>query len=146
VLLPDAFQFVFARELTRAVRLQNFLSLVVVEASRQSEGVMVSADDAALQELAQLISREVREVDPLGQTEKGVLGMVLMDADYEHAMRVINRVVSRIDNFEFPTRLRIAISVACYPTDAVDAESLRRQAMTRPVVWRGGIQLPTDRH
>jgi hypothetical protein len=144
LLLPDAFQFVLARELTRAVRLQNFLTLVVIEASRQSEGMLVSADDATMQEIAHLIGREVREVDPLGQTEKGVLGMVLMDADYEHAMRVINRIVSRIDNYEFPTLLRIAISAASYPTHAIDAESLRQQAMARPIVWRGGNQSSGD--
>jgi len=138
VLLPDAFRFVFARELTRAVRLQNFLTLVVVEARQQ-------VDDATLHELAQLIGREVREVDPLGQTDEGVLGMVLMDADYEHAMLVINRIVSRIDTYEFPIRLGIAISAACYPTDAVDVESLRRQATARPVVWRGRTQA-SDRH
>jgi hypothetical protein len=145
VLLPDAFRFVFARELTRAVRLQNFLTLVVVEARQQVEGATVSADDATLHELAQLIGREVREVDPLGQTDEGVLGMVLMDADYEHAMLVINRIVSRIDTYEFPIRLGIAISAACYPTDAVDVESLRRQATARPVVWRGRTQA-SDRH
>ena len=145
VLLPDAFRIVFARELTRAVRLQNFLTLVVVEARQQVEGATVSADDATLHELAQLIGREVREVDPLGQTDEGVLGMVLMDADYEHAMLVINRIVSRIDTYEFPIRLGIAISAACYPTDAVDVESLGRQATARPVVWRGRTQA-SDRH
>ena len=37
------------------------------------------------------------------------------------------------------TPLRIAVGAACYPTHAVDAPSLRRQAATRPIVnWRGG--------
>jgi hypothetical protein len=108
--------------------------------------MMASADDATTQEIALLIGREVREVDPPGRTDKGVLGIVLMDADYEHAMHVINRIVSRIDNYEFPTTLQIAISAASYPTHAVDAESLRRQSMARPIVRRGGNQSSADRN
>ena len=144
LLLPEAFRFVFDRELIRAFRLQNFLTLVVIEASRQLGGKMALADDATMQEIAQLIGREVREVDPLGRADRGVLGIVLMDADYEHAMHVINRIVVRIDNYEFPAALQIAISAACYPTHAVDAESLKRQAMARPIVRRGGNQSPAN--
>jgi len=41
--------------------------------------------------------------------------------------------------------LRIAVGAACYPTHAIDAESLKRQAMTRPIVnWRGGSPRPGD--
>ena len=54
---------------------------------------------------------------------------------------MIDRLVSRIENYEFPTALRIAVGAACYPTHAVDAESLKRQAMSRPIVnWRGGVR------
>src|SRR6185437_15708170 len=41
VLTPGAFKFVLDRELTRAMRSQNFLTLVVVEASREWEGMMM---------------------------------------------------------------------------------------------------------
>jgi len=48
-------------------------------------------------------------------------------------------LASRIDNYEFGTALRIAVGAACYPTHAVDADSLKKQAMSRPIVnWRGG--------
>ena len=64
---------------------------------------------------------------------------MLLDADFEHAARVIDRLVARIDNYEFGTALRIAVGAACYPTHAVDAESLKRQAVSRPIVnWRSG--------
>jgi len=112
LLTPGAFEFVLDSELKRAVRSQNFLTLVVVEASREWEGLQVTADDGTLQEVAQLISREIRDTDLLGHTERGTLSLVLLDADYDHSSRVINRLVSRIENYEFPAPLRIAVGAA----------------------------------
>ncbi len=142
LLTPGAFEFVLDSELKRAVRSQNFLTLVIVEAAREWEGMMVTADDGTVQEVASLIGKEVRDTDLLGHTERGTLALVLLDADFEHSTRVIERLIARIENYEFPTALRIAVGAACYPTHAVDAESLKRQAMSRPIVnWRGGAHL-----
>ena len=141
VLTPGAFEFVLNSELKRAVRSQNYLTLVVVEASREWQGVTVTADDGTLQEVAQIIGKEVRDTDLIGHTDKGVLSLVLIDADYEHSSHVIDRLVSRIEHYEFSTALRLAVGAACYPTHAVDAESLKQQALSRPIVnWRAGLQ------
>ena len=147
LLTPGAFDFVLDSELKRAVRSQNYLTLVTVEASREWEGMTVTADDGTLQEVAQLIGREVRDTDLIGHTDRGTLGLVLLDSDFEHSERVINRLVSRIENYEFPTQMRIAVGAACYPTHAVDADSLKRQALSRPIVnWRGGLHAPADQN
>ena len=147
LLTPGAFEFVLDSELKRAVRSQNFLTLVVLEAAREWEGMMVSADDGTVYQVAQIIGKEVRDTDLIGHTDRGVLALVLLDADFEHSTRVIDRLVSRIENYEFPTVLRIAVGAACYPTHAVDADSLKRQAMSRPLVnWRGGHQVSADRN
>ena len=147
LLTPNAFEFVLDSELKRAVRSQNFLTLVTVEASREWEGMMVTADDGTLQEVAQIIGREVRDTDVLGHTGKGTLALVLLDTDFEHSSRVIDRVVSRIESYEFQNALRIAVGAACYPTHAVDAESLKRQAMSRPLVnWRSGLRPSSDQN
>ena len=147
LLTSGAFEFVLDSELKRAVRSQNYLTLVTVEASREWEGMMVTADDGTLQEVAQIIGREVRDTDLIGHTEKGTLALVLLDADFDHSSRVIDRLVSRIGNYEFPTALRIAVGAACYPTHAVDAESLKRQAMSRPIVnWRSGLRFSSDQN
>ena len=139
LLTPGAFEFVLDSELKRAVRSQNFLTLVVVEAAREWEGMMVSADDGTVHQMAQLIGREVRDTDLIGHTDRGVLALVLLDTDFDNSTRVIDRLVSRIENYEFPTALRIAVGAACYPSHAVDAESLKRQAMSRPIAqWRRG--------
>jgi len=147
ILTPGAFEFVLDSELKRAVRSQNFLTLVIVETSREWEGMMVSADDGTVQEVAQIIGKEVRDTDLIGHTDRGLLALVLLDADFEHSSRVIDRVVSRIENYEFPAPLRIAVGAACYPTHAVDADSLKRQAMSRPIVnWRGGLRSSANRN
>jgi hypothetical protein len=141
LLTPGAFEFVLDSELKRAVRSQNFLTLVTLEASREWEGMTVTADDGTVHEVAQLIGKEVRDTDLLGHTDRGTLALVLLDADFDHSTRVIDRLVARIENYEFATPLRIAMGAACYPTHAVDAESLKRQALSRPIVnWRGGVR------
>jgi GGDEF domain-containing protein len=105
----------------------------------------LTADEGTVHEVAEIIGREVRDTDLLGHTEKGTLALVLLDSDFEHSTQVIDRLISRIENYEFPTALRIAVGAACYPTHAVDADSLKRQAMSRPLVnWRGGIHASGD--
>ena len=142
LLTPNAFEFVLDGELKRAVRSQNFLTLVVLEAKREWEGLMVTADDGIVEEVAQIVGREIRDTDLIGRTEKGTLSLVLLDADFDSTTRVIDRLVQRIDSYDFPTPLRISVGAACYPTHAVDAGSLKRQAVSRPVVsWRGGPSL-----
>ena len=142
LLTPNAFEFVLDGELKRAVRSQNFLTLVVLEAKREWEGLMVTADDGTVEEVAQIVGREIRDTDLIGHTEKGTLSVVLLDADYESSTKVIDRLVQRIDSYDFPTPLRISVGAACYPTHAVDAGSLKRQAVSRPMVsWRGGPSL-----
>jgi len=147
LLTPGAFEFVLDSELKRAVRSQNFLTLVTLETSREWEGMTVTADEGTLQEVADIVGREVRDTDVIGHTDRGTLTLVLLDADFDSSTRVIDRVVSRIENYEFPNALRIAVGAACYPTHAVDAESLKRQALSRPIVhWRGGLHSNADQN
>ena len=145
LLTPGAFEFVLDSELRRAVRAQSFLTLVMIEASREWEGITVTADEGIVREVADIIGREVRDTDLLGRSGKGMLALVLLDADIEHSGAVIDRVVSRIEHYDFSAALRIAVGAACYPTHAVDADTLKRQAIARPVVnWRGGIRSSAD--
>ena len=145
LLTTTAFDFVLKHELKRAVRSQNFLTLVRVEADREWEGTTVTADDGTVQEIAQLIEEEVRDTDLLGHSGKGAISLVLLNADLDRSMGVINRIVSRFENYEFPNALRIAVGAACYPTQAIDAESLTHQSMSHPIVnCRGGNRLSAD--
>src|SRR5262245_30074957 len=143
LLTPGAFEFVLDSELRRAVRSQNFLTLVLVEISREWEGMMVTADEGSVHEVGTIISREIRDTDPLGHTGKGTLTIVLLDADFDNSTRVMERVISRIEDYEFVNPLRIAVGAAGYPTHAVDATGLKQQALTRPIVnWRAQRRSP----
>ena len=139
LLAPHAFEFVLNGELKRAVRSQNYLTLVTLETRREWDGLTVAADEGLVENVAQLVRHEVRDTDLLGFAPDGMLSLVLLDADYENSTRVIERLVQRMDSYEFRTPLRISLGAACYPTHAVDADSLKEQAVTHPVVsWRGG--------
>ena len=150
LLTPHAFEFVLDGELKRAVRSQNFLTLVTIETSREWDGITVAADEGTLHRVANLLGHEVRDTDLLGMSDNGMLALVLLDSDYKNSTKVIDRLVQRIDSYEFPAPLRISLGAACYPTDAVDAATLKRQAISHPVVsWRGGhndSRKPETRH
>jgi GGDEF domain-containing protein len=136
VLTSDAFQFVLDSELRRAVRSQTFLTLVVLEAKREWDDVSVTADDGVVRELAEMITLAVRDTDMVSQTATGRLSLALLDADLERARTVVDRLVGRFDSYDFGAALSIAVGAACYPTNAVDADSLRSEALSHPVISR----------
>jgi hypothetical protein len=139
LLKQNAFEFVLDGELKRAVRSQNFLTLVTLETNREWDGMSVTADEGTVEEVAEIVRHEVRDTDLLGHTSQGLLSLVLLDADFDSSTKVIDRLIQRMNSYEFPTPLRISVGAACYPTHAVDADSLKRQAVSHPVVsWRGG--------
>jgi hypothetical protein len=131
VLTPEAFDFVLNNELKRAVRSQNFLTLVVLDPAPREPQLARQAD--LVREIARLVSREVRETDLLSQTTDGQLSVVLLDSDLNNSMQVIDRLVSRFEHYEFPTPVAIGVGAATCPTHGADAETLRRAAESRPV-------------
>lgn len=134
VLTPEAFEFVLNNELKRAVRSQNFVTLVVVEPAVSGGPADDDGErDQAVREVARLVSRDVRETDLLSRTAHGQLSVVLLDADLDSSLRVIDRLMARLDHYGFPRPLTFEIGAACCPTHGVDAPSLRRVAESRPV-------------
>ena len=132
VLTPEAFDFVLNNELKRAVRSQNFLTLLLLEPTVRRPTEESAATDV-VRELARLVSREVRETDLLSRTTAGQLSVVLLDADLPNSMLVVERLVSRFQHCAFPAPMAIQVGAACCPTHGADAESLRRAAEIRPV-------------
>jgi hypothetical protein len=131
VLTPDAFEFVLGNELKRAMRSQNFVTLLVMEAAPDDK----AGDRDPLRHIARIVSHEVRETDLLTRTE-GSVSVVLLDADMNNAMRVIDRLMARIDHYEFPGPVAITVGAANCPTHGTDPASLRQAAAARPVVTR----------
>jgi hypothetical protein len=146
VLTSSAFEFVFDGEMRRAVRAQSFLTLVVLDTRRQWGGLEVTADADTVEEVATVVGREVRDTDLIGKNENNTLSLVLLDADFDNSTHVIDRLVTRIGHHAFQTPLWISVTAACYPTHAVDADSLKQQAMSRPVAnWHGHASRATSR-
>ncbi len=137
VLTSEAFDFVLHNELKRAVRSQNFLTLVHVEPTLRgqlpAEPDEPDERDAAVREIARLISREVRETDLLAQTTRGRLSLVLLDADMPNSLHVIERLMARLDHYQFTQPLAIQVGAACCPTHGADVDSLKRAAESRSV-------------
>jgi GGDEF domain-containing protein len=138
VLTPEAFEFVLTNELKRALRSQNFVTLVIVEPAFQGTAGDGNGERArAVREVARLISRDVRETDLISHTSQSQLSVVLLDADIDNGIGVVNRLMARLDHYDFPRPLTFEIGAACCPTHGVDAETLRRAAESRPVRTRG---------
>ncbi len=131
VLTPEAFEFVLGNELKRAMRSQNFVTLVVMETAPEENG----HQDDPVRHVARIVCHEVRETDLMTRTEDGV-SVVLLDADMNSTMRVIDRLMSRFDHYEFPRPVSITVGAASCPTHGTDPASLRQAAAARPVVTR----------
>lgn len=120
VLNHETFEFVLANELKRAVRSQNFVTLVMIQPH--------TGDHAnAVEEIAQLVNPDLRETDLLAADAETVW-MVLLDADLQNSTRVIERVMSRLEHYQFTVPLEIEVGAACCPTHGADAATLKRAA------------------
>jgi GGDEF domain-containing protein len=133
VLTSELFDFVLNNELKRALRSQSFLTLIHVEPTIRGVAAGNATHDDPVRAIAKLISRDVRATDLLAHTGRGRLSLVLLDADLQNSMGVIDRLMSRLDHYEFPQPLAIEVGAACCPTHGADVDSLRRAAEARPV-------------
>jgi hypothetical protein len=129
VLTPEAFDFVLNNELKRAMRAQNYLTLLQIDATESStEG---GGPIQLAHELARVVSRDVRETDLISRDDHGRLSVVLLDADLRHSAVVLERLLARFEHYEFTSGASITVGAACCPTDGADAQTLRRAAEVR---------------
>jgi len=133
LLAPTAFKFVLTRELRHAMRANGCLSLVTIETTRDLGGTTVTADDQTMHEIAQVLNNEMRDRDLLGLSDAGTLSLVLRSTDYQRSIRVVDRLMSKLEQHTFQTPVQIALGAASYPTHAMGAESLKRWAVSHPV-------------
>jgi Diguanylate cyclase, GGDEF domain len=139
VLTPEAFELLLANELRRAMRSQNFLTLVLLDATGPSGD--------PVREVARAISDDVRETDVIARTEDRHLALVLLDADMNGSRRVIDRLLIRLEEHGFQEPVEIAVGAACCPTDATDVTGLWRHAAQTPIATRrAGPRAPNAGH
>jgi hypothetical protein len=120
VLNTETFDFVLTNELKRALRSQNFVTLVLME-PRGGEPA------AAVREIVGLVSAELRETDMLA-TDATTVSMVLLDSDLQNSTGVIERVMTRLENYQFTAPVEIQVGAACCPTHGADLDTLKRVA------------------
>jgi GGDEF domain-containing protein len=139
LLTRQAFDFYLRLQLKRAVRSQNFMTLLMLVGQREWADVLVSGDAGMMHDVAEVIRFEVRITDAIGRADEGTLGVLLLDADFEQSRGVIGRLVSRIADQAFTTMQRLTIGAATCPTHGAEADALRQQALSRVIVnWRAG--------
>ena|SRR5687768_6108766 len=137
VLTPEAFDFVLNNELKRAVRSQNFVTLLHVEPLVGGAAGDANVErDQALRQVARLVSREVRETDLLSRTGQGRLSVVLLDSDLESSRSVVERLLASLEHYQFENPLTFSVGAACCPTNGTDVETLRRAAEALPLRQR----------
>ena len=132
LLSTETFAFELDAELRRAVRSRSDVTLVVLEAGRETDASGTTADQTAILEIAEIIGDVVRDTDLVGFADRAALGLVLVDATFDRSVQVLDRVMLRIGQRAFAPAVRIAVGVASYPEHGVDAGSLKREAKSRP--------------
>jgi hypothetical protein len=131
-LTPEVFEFVVTNELKRAIRSQNFLTLLLVDPTPRS-APQEGQRPELVRELARVIGRVVRETDILSPGRDGRLSVVLLDADFDSSLQVVDRLMTWVEHYEFRTPASFSIGAASCPTHGVDLMSLRSAAASRPV-------------
>ncbi len=136
VVTLEAFDFIFRNELKRAVRAQNFLTLLRVEPSP----VAKTDRPTVSRQLARLVGSDVRETDLVAEGEAGRVWVLLLDTDLRSSMSVLDRLLARFGHYEFVTPIELDIGVACCPTHGTDIDSLKRATDAR--LERDGFGVP----
>ena len=107
MLTPEAFDFVLNNELKRAVRSQNFLTLVHVDADAAARERRQRRARHAVREMARLDRpRGARDRSARARPRRARLSMVLLDADSRTRCGVIERLMTRLEHYEFTAAAR----------------------------------------
>ena len=127
VVTVEAFDYIFRNELKRAVRAQNFLTLLQLETSP----VPKHERPGIVRQVARMVGGDVRETDLVAEGESGRVWVLLLDTDLRNSMSVVDRLLARFRHYEFSTPIDIDIGAACCPTHGTDVEALKRAADVR---------------
>ena len=132
LLSQETFAFELEAELRRAVRSRSNVTLVVLEAGRETDASGTTADEVAMLEIAEIIDDTVRDTDLVGFADRAALGLVLVDTNVDRSAQILDRLMIRIGQRAFSPAIHIAVGVASYPEHGVDAGSLKERAKSRP--------------
>jgi diguanylate cyclase (GGDEF)-like protein len=115
----------------------SLLTAVVQNLQWIDENLGQAVGNVVLEELADLTSRNTREVDMWFRCRRDLLVIVMEDTDTEGARAVARRLTAEIQKTDFIPRsggvtLQVSFDTASCSSDAVDAEALLRAAGVSP--------------
>lgn len=114
------FMYFLQHEAARAQRYNSFFSLVLFQVQGDSP-----QSHPELDYLTFLLGNQVRGTDHLGALGEGALAVILLNANREGSLIVLERLASDLglnDSSELREKLRISFAV--YPTEATSAQDL----------------------
>ncbi len=137
----DHFNFILRSESKRAVRYMYFFSLLIVEPDQSPNG-------GHLPLLVNLIDRQTRDSDLIGQDDQKRSLLLLHDAEQSDTFRIGERLRCQVEKQIFTLddiwgRLTVSIGGACFPTHATDPQELLMTAdqMLQKAKSLGGNQV-----
>jgi hypothetical protein len=123
----EIFEFLLDRQVAEAERYGNYTALLLF----QLKGTEVPK--RATEALTTCLSRNIRASDFLALLENGTLAVVLLNATVETAERVLKRLEEEALLHLSCTglSLKLALSSACYPSEAANVNELKELARSR---------------
>jgi Diguanylate cyclase, GGDEF domain len=129
----ETFALVVELELRRAIRLQYYVSLLVLQADVEPSAEL--PDRAALhREVAEIIRNQIRSTDVVSVMSSSDLLEVLLVSTYLDSLpEIIDRIATAAnpqatEPDRSTTRMTLSIGGACFPTTARERTELVRQA------------------
>src|SRR5262245_29807131 len=114
----SVFRFLVDFEIQKAQRLRYSVSIVCLTASSSSPG----SGEVALSSLAEALTSCVRGTDALVVGSRGVLCILLVDAETSHLQAIVDRFRASLGSMVW------SAGGSCYPRTAARAEDMLRQA------------------
>jgi hypothetical protein len=119
--LPDIFNFLVGWEIKRSFRYQNFATLLILEPDQ------ILQSPSTMKTLVNLIKKNIRETDLIGQIDRDKFGILLLISDVEGSTIIASRIIDHIRNYIFSQKkdqhLTVSIGGACFP---IHSRSIQR--------------------
>jgi hypothetical protein len=127
LLSKEFFPSLLELEVKRSLRYQNFLSLLLMEATPGPSRDNGNEQPSFTDRMVSLVRTQVRDTDLIGTARENTITVVLLHTDRHGAANVANRLNSLVVSYLGPeesSQRYLNFGMACVPTHATDSESL----------------------
>jgi hypothetical protein len=123
----EVFSSLLELEVRRSLRYQNFLSLLLMEATPNPSRDGGKDKTSFIDRMVSLVSRQVRDTDLIGTSRENTISIVLLHSDKQSAAKVANRLNLLALSYmgvEESSENHLNFGMACVPTHATDSGTL----------------------